>query len=166
MATYIRKDHQRLGPFDDSEVLADLRDHKYFADDLGWREGMADWKPLRDLYPDEPLPPPIPPPPSPPPLPPPPSPPQPLGDDAAMRMLLPVGRSGWAIAAGYLGLFSLIVLPAPAALLVSIVAIWDIRRSKSSPHPKHGMGRAIFGLIMGILGTAIILFFVFQRIRD
>ena len=38
-----------------------------------------------------------------------------LGDDAAMRMLLPVGRSGWAIAAGYLGLFSLIVLPAPYA---------------------------------------------------
>jgi len=69
MATYIRKDHQRLGPFDDSEVLASLRNGKYFADDLGWREGMADWKPLRDLYPEEPLPPPIPPPPSPPPLP-------------------------------------------------------------------------------------------------
>src|ERR1700704_1625281 len=155
MATYIRKDHQRLGPFDDSEVLAGLRDHKYFADDLGWREGMAEWKPLRDLYPDEPLPPPIPPPPSPPPLPPA---PQRLGDDAAMRMLLPVGRSGWAIAAGYLGLLSLIVLPAPAALLASIVAIWDIRRSQASPRPKHGMGRAIFGLVMGILGTAIILF--------
>lgn len=80
-----------------------------------------------------------------------------------MRMLLPVGRSWWAIAAGYLGLFSLIVLPAPAALLVSLVAIWDIRRSKSSPHPKHGMGRAIFGLVMGILGTLAILFVYFGR---
>jgi hypothetical protein len=159
MATYIRKDHQRLGPFDDSEILAGLRDHKYFADDLGWREGMADWKPLRDLYPDEPLPPPIPPP-----IPlPPQSQPKRLGDDAAMRMLLPVGRSGWAIAAGYLGLLSLIVLPAPAALLTSIVAIWDIRRSKSSPHPKHGMGRAIFGLVMGTLGTLVILFVYFWR---
>jgi hypothetical protein len=161
MATYIRKDHQRLGPFDDSEVLAELRDHKYSPDDLGWREGMADWKPLRDLYPSEPLPPPIPPP-----IPaPPPSAPQAtrLGDDAAMRMLLPVGRSGWAIAAGYLGLFSLIVLPAPAALLASIVAIWDIRRSKSSVHPKHGMGRAIFGLIMGVLGTGVILFAFLSR---
>jgi Domain of unknown function (DUF4190)/GYF domain 2 len=163
MATYIQKDHQRLGPFDDSEVLAGLRKHKYFADDLGWREGMADWKPLRDLYPDEPLPPPIPPPPlhlrsqS---LP---SQPKRLGDDAAMRMLLPVGRSAWAIAAGYLGLFSLIVLPAPLALIVSIIALWDIRRSKSLPHPKHGMGRAIFGLVMGILGTAIILFVYFSR---
>ena len=158
MATYIRKDHQRLGPFDDSEVLADLRAHKYSADDLGWRDGMADWKPLRDLYPDEPLPPPIPPPA----LAPTPQ-AQRLGDDAAMRLLLPVGRSAWAIAAGYLGLFSLIVLPAPIALVVSIIALWDIRRSKSSPHPKHGMGRAIFGLIMGALGTLVILFLYFGR---
>jgi uncharacterized protein DUF4339/uncharacterized protein DUF4190 len=166
MATYIRKDHQRLGPFDDSEVLAGLRDHKYSPDDLAWREGMADWKPLRDLYPDEPFPPPIPQPPTlpaPPPLPPPTPQPKRLGDDAAMRMLLPVGRSGWAIAAGYLGLFSLIVLPAPLALVVSIVALWDIRRSKSSPHPKHGMGRAIFGLVMGVLGTLVILFAYFWR---
>jgi hypothetical protein len=34
MATYIRKDHQRLGPFDDREILAGLRDHKYFAGQL------------------------------------------------------------------------------------------------------------------------------------
>jgi hypothetical protein len=163
MATYIRKDHQRLGPFDDSEVLTGLRDHKYFADDLAWRDGMADWKPLRDLYPDEPLPPPIPPPPSPPPLPPPPPQPTRLGDDAAMRMLLPVGRSSWAIAAGYLGLFSLIVLPAPLALIVSIIALWDIHRRGSSPYPKHGKGHAIFGLIMGVLGTLVILFVYFGR---
>ena len=163
MATYIRKDHQRLGPFDDGDVLAGLRGHKYFADDLGWREGMADWKPLRDLYPDEPLPPPIPAPPSPPPLPPPLRQLQRLGDDAAMRLLLPVGRSSWAIAAGYLGLFSLIVLPAPLAVVVSIVALWDIRQSQSSPYPKHGKGRAIFGLVMGTLGTLVILFVYFGR---
>ena len=72
-------------------------------------------------------------------------------------MILPVGRSGWAIAAGYLGLFALVVLPAPLALLISIIAIWDIRRSRSWPHPKHGMGRAIFGLITGLLGTAFLL---------
>ena len=24
------------------------------------------------------------------------------------------------------------------------------------PHPKHGMGRAIFGLVMGLLGTGVI----------
>jgi len=74
-----------------------------------------------------------------------------------MRMLLPVGRSGWAIAAGYLGLFGLVVFPAPLALVVSIIAIRDIRKSKGSANPKHGMGRAVFGLVVGIAGTAILL---------
>ena len=70
-----------------------------------------------------------------------------------MRMLLPVGRSGWAIAAGYAGLFSLILLPAPLALLLGIIAITDIKK-----HPdKHGMGRAIFGVVMGSLGTAALI---------
>jgi hypothetical protein len=72
-------------------------------------------------------------------------------------MLLPIGRSGWAIAAGYLGLFGLVIVPAPLALIVSIIAIIDIRKSKGTANPKHGMGRAIFGLIVGIIGTAILL---------
>lgn len=64
-------------------------------------------------------------------------------------MMLPVGRSVWAIAAGYLGLFSLILFPAPLALVCGIVAIRDIKR-----HPHlHGMGRAIFGIVMGAFGT-------------
>jgi hypothetical protein len=75
-----------------------------------------------------------------------------LGDDAAIRMLLPVGRSLWAIAAGYFGLFSFVIFPAPIALVLGIVAILDIKR-----HPdRHGMGRAIFGLVMGILGTGVL----------
>ena len=74
-----------------------------------------------------------------------------------MRMLMPVGRSGWAIAAGYLALFSVLILPAPLALITAILAIRDIKRSKGSPHPKHGMGRAIFGLVMGIAGSLVLL---------
>ncbi len=81
-----------------------------------------------------------------------------LGDDVGMRMLLPVGRSGWAIAAGYLGLFGLIVFPAPLALIVSVIAIRDILKSKNSSKPKRGLGRAIFGLIVGIVGTAALIF--------
>jgi hypothetical protein len=79
-----------------------------------------------------------------------------IGQDAGMRMLLPVGRSGWAIAAGYLGLFSFIFFPAPIALIVSIVAIKDI---KSHPD-RHGMGRAIFGLVMGILGSIVLVMMI------
>ncbi len=69
-------------------------------------------------------------------------------------MLIPVGRSGWAIAAGYLGLFSFVVLPAPISLIVALIAISDIRKNPE----KHGMGRAIFGLVMGILGTVALAF--------
>ena len=87
---------------------------------------------------------------------------QSIGDNAGVRMLLPVGRSGWAIAAGYLGLFGLIVIPAPLALIVSLIAIFDIRRSKNTAKQKHGMGRAIFGLIVGVVGTLILAFFVFS----
>jgi hypothetical protein len=72
-----------------------------------------------------------------------------IGEDPAMRMLLPVGRSGWAIASGYLGLISVLCFPAPFALLTGILAIREMNRN-----PKlHGMGRAIFGIIMGSLGT-------------
>jgi hypothetical protein len=79
-----------------------------------------------------------------------------LGENAAIRMLLPVGRSGWAIAAGYLGLFSVLFVPAPLALILGIVAIRDIRK-----HPqRHGLGRAIFGLVMGGLFTIGLIFFL------
>lgn len=79
-----------------------------------------------------------------------------LGDDRVTRALLPVGRSGWAIAAGYLGLLSLLFVPAPFAVLAAVLAIIDIKR-----HPeKHGMGRAVFGLIMGLLGSAFLVIFL------
>lgn len=87
-----------------------------------------------------------------------------LGDDVRMRLLLPVGRSGWAIAAGYLGLFSMILFPAPISIIVSLVAIRDIRRSKGTAKVKYGMGRAVFGLVMGILGTVLLGIIVFSVI--
>jgi hypothetical protein len=83
-----------------------------------------------------------------------------MADDVSMRMLLPVGRSGWAITAGYLGLLGLVVFPAPLALLVSIIAILDIKKSRKTGKPKYGMGRAVFGLIVGILGTLLLAWFL------
>jgi hypothetical protein len=72
-----------------------------------------------------------------------------IGDDPGMRLLLPVGRSPWAIIAGYLGLISILFFPAPFALGFGVLAIIDIKK-----HPeKHGMGRAIFGIVMGSLGS-------------
>ena len=84
----------------------------------------------------------------------------PIGEDLGMRMLLPVGRSGWAIAAGYFGLFSVLFLPAPIALILGIMAIRDIRL-----HPKrHGMGRAIFGLVMGAVFTGLLIIILLMSI--
>lgn len=74
--------------------------------------------------------------------------------NAAIRMLVPVGRSGWAIAAGYAGLFAMIPFIAPIAIVISLLAIRDLKKN-----PKlHGMGRAVFGLVMGLLGTALLVF--------
>ena len=72
-----------------------------------------------------------------------------MGQDAGMRMLLPVGRSGWAIAAGYLGLLSPLLVFAPFAAILGIVAVVDIKN-----HPdRHGLGRAWFGIVMGAIFT-------------
>lgn len=79
-----------------------------------------------------------------------------IGDSAGIRLLLPVGRSGWAIAAGYAGLLSLVPVFAPVALILGIVAVVDIRRH---PH-KHGMGRAIFGIVMGAIFSVLLGFMI------
>lgn len=79
------------------------------------------------------------------------APPRDTADDAVMRMLLPVGRSGLAIAAGYAGLLSVLCLPAPVALVLGLLAIADLR---NNPH-QHGMGRAVFAVVMGAVFSVV-----------
>ncbi len=89
-------------------------------------------------------------------------PPPDIGADPAVRMLIPVGRSGLAIAAGYAGLFCLIPFFAPIALLLGILAIRDLKK-----HPeKHGMGRAIFGVVMGAIFTLVLIVVVIALIGE
>lgn len=76
-------------------------------------------------------------------------PPPALEDNMALRWIVPIGHSLWAIAAGYLGLFSLVCFPAPLALFCSLMAIRDLRRNPRL----SGWGRAILGLVLGTLGT-------------
>ena len=146
---------QQSGPYQESELQAMLVAGTVAPNDLCWAEGMTDWRSIYEIiqWPAN-LPPP---PPDQIDQPPYPAPHQFIGHDAGIRMLLPVGRSGWAIAAGYLGLFGLAIVPAPLALIISIVAIMDIRKSKTTGKPKHGMGRAVFGIIVGIVGTLVLL---------
>jgi hypothetical protein len=71
-------------------------------------------------------------------------------------MLFPVDTSFWAFSAGYLGLFSLLCLPAPLALVAGIIGVWDIKTSmERKGWQAHGMGRAIFGIVTGAVGTVI-----------
>jgi Protein of unknown function (DUF2510)/Domain of unknown function (DUF4190) len=75
------------------------------------------------------------------------------------QWLAPVGRSGWAIAAGYLGLFSVLVVFAPFALVAGVLGLRDI-----DAHPERlGRGRAYFGLIMGGAFTVLLVAFAVGR---
>ena len=82
--------------------------------------------------------------------------------DAAMRILLPVNRSGYAIAAGYLGLISILLIPAPFALLFGFLGLRDIKNNDV----KHGMGRAVFGIAMGAIFSIFLLFIIFSSISS
>ncbi len=147
------KDQIQYGPLPEHELRRMLATGDLDPQTPVWCEGMTEWIPASGVFVSA----------GPPPISPVPS---GGGDDFGMRMLLPVGRSAWAIAAGYLGLFSLVILPAPISLVVSIIAIRDVRKSRSSPKPKHGMGRAVFGLVMGILGTLVLLLGVIAAIQS
>jgi hypothetical protein len=70
-------------------------------------------------------------------------------NDDPLRFVIPVNPSVWAIAAGYLGLFSVLCVFAPFSLIAGILALKDL---KANPN-KTGRGRALFGIIMGVIGT-------------
>jgi len=67
------------------------------------------------------------------------TPPKDLADDAGMRMLLPVGRSIWAIASGYLGLISVLLVPGPLAVLT---ASWRSVTCAETPSSTAWAGRS------------------------
>ena len=68
----------------------------------------------------------------------------------------PINRTGMAIAAGYLGMFAILILPAPIALLFGILAILGLKKNPE----KIGKSRAWFGIIMGIFGTIVLVLII------
>jgi hypothetical protein len=69
--------------------------------------------------------------------------------DRSLEVLLPVNRSGLAIAAGYAGLFAILIVFAPIALVLGVLALRDL----SNKPTVGGRGRAWFGVVAGGLGT-------------
>lgn len=110
--------------------------------DLFWRPGMAAAAPVHTLAPFERY-----------------FRPQTLGDDAALRWVLPVGRSPWAIAAGYLGIFSILLVFGPLAIGAGFLGLRELERK---PH-LHGKGRALFGIIAGSLATFVLVLLLLPR---
>lgn len=51
MSTYVLKNNEQLGPFDDAMIFICLADGRFLYEDLAWREGWANWKQLREIYP-------------------------------------------------------------------------------------------------------------------
>jgi hypothetical protein len=76
-----------------------------------------------------------------------------LARSAVERLVLPVGRPASAIAAGYLGLFSLLPFFGIIAIIVSMIALRTLKRNPNL----HGQGRACFGFVMGLTTTLIYL---------
>ena len=67
--------------------------------------------------------------------------------DPAMRFVVPgAGLSPMALVAGYLGLLSILVVPAPFAILFGVLGLREVRNRQM-----YGEGRAWFGIIAGSL---------------
>jgi hypothetical protein len=74
-----------------------------------------------------------------------------VGASSADRMLMPVDRPISAIAAGYLGLMSLLPFFGVLAIVFGVYALSVLKKD-----PKLiGRGRAYFGIVMGILFTLL-----------
>ena len=141
----ISRSGQPVGAFELAQLRQMYTSGVLLPTDHVWTEGMPEWQTLAGLFPSM----------SPPVLPPrapgvvpaqsavPPA--QSAAPNAVLALVVPIGLSGWAILAGYLGLFSVLILPAPFAILCGVLALKDIRQN---PH-KLGLVRAWFGIIAG-----------------
>lgn len=72
-------------------------------------------------------------------------------EDMAIGMLVPHKVTVLSVVAGYMGLLSFCVIPAPLALLLGILALSELRKNPG----KLGYSRAIFAIVMGGLGSVV-----------
>ncbi len=179
MRWYYLRDGRAVGPVGIDQLMFEANLHRLAPEDLVRSEAMADWVPaasVAELFanvtsgsvpgaaPDGVVAPQS----------------SPVAQDPLMRMMLPVGRSGWAIAAGYVALLAMfpafalalvflgdrnlawnwpnvgfgaaLLAPTVIALLLAWLARRDLRR-----HPeKHGGGRVVFTIIVACLNVAAV----------
>lgn len=71
-----------------------------------------------------------------------------------LGLVIPVNTSVLAIIAGYLGLISVLLVPAPFALLLGILALVQLGKNPDL----RGRGRAWFAVVMGTICSIPLLF--------
>jgi hypothetical protein len=76
-------------------------------------------------------------------------------EDELVGYLIPIHASMLSVLAGYLGLFAVLVFPAPIALIFGIIALRDINKRQARGEKTGGKGRAVFAIIMGGFFTLI-----------
>jgi hypothetical protein len=120
----------RNGPVDIEQLKQLARGGRLPPNTLVWSEGMPSWVPLGSIV----------------------HVPQAPAGDGGLGLLIPTGpQSALAMIAGYLGLASILVVPAPFAILLGVLGLRDIKM-----HPeKAGKGRAITGIVLGSLVMVI-----------
>jgi hypothetical protein len=139
----VSRNGKAVGSFEHEQLRQMYETGVMQASDHAWTEGMKEWQTLAALFPAL-SPPPVPP------RPPAAAPayapqPRPTAPNGCLALVVPVGRSGWSIAAGYFGLLSILVLPAPFAIWFGVLAIRDIKKNPE----KLGIVRAWFGILAG-----------------
>lgn len=77
----------------------------------------------------------------------------PQKDDNIEPWIFPVRTSGMAILSGYLGLFSILLIPAPFAILTGFLALNHMKKQPGL----LGYGRAWFGIITGSFMTLVLI---------
>jgi hypothetical protein len=76
-------------------------------------------------------------------------------------MVAPVNTNLWAIAAGYLGLLAVLGIFAPFALVCGCIALHQL----GSKPGMRGHVRAWLGIVMGGLGSLMLILAVFAMLR-
>ncbi|MBC7581447.1 hypothetical protein H7097_01085 [Aeromicrobium sp.] len=65
--------------------------------------------------------------------------------DHGLHYIIPLNTSGVAIAAGYVALFSILIIPAPIAIILGVLGLREVKK-----HPGlHGKFRSLFAIAAG-----------------
>jgi hypothetical protein len=133
----IKRGGQQFGPYSPDDVVLRYEARRLLGTDLARVAGSEAWAPLGLVMKElgQPL-------------------PAGVEGDPSLRYVIPVGRNGFAIAAGYLALLSVLLVPGPFALACGLLAL----RSFARRPELLGRGRAWFGIVAGGLATVMLVF--------